>query len=120
MGELLVIFLGDVRGAVGAGLRLIAHDAGGLLCSRGTKARQLGRRKFRQGGRYRGKAISCEILSKAIDALDQSLQQAATEHEGATVAKKGKCSPGEGHAPDGQGDVHKDMHEKRPRAAEGE
>src|SRR6266542_3289698 len=78
------------------------------------------RRKFRQSGRGREEGISCEILPEAIDALDQSLQQAATEHKGATVADKGKRYARDGHQPDGHGDVHKHMHREQHRDADGE
>src|SRR4051812_37726860 len=64
--------------------------------------------------------ISCEILPEAPDALDQSLQQAATKHEGATVADEGKRYARYGHQPDGHGDVHKHMHREEHRHADGD
>jgi hypothetical protein len=48
------------------------------------------------------------------------LQQAATEHKGATVADEGKRYARDGHEPDGHGDVHKHMHQKQHRHAEGD
>ena len=35
------------------------------------------------------------------------MQQAATEHKGATVANEGKWYARDGHEPDGHGNVHK-------------
>src|SRR5688572_7957972 len=64
--------------------------------------------------------ISCEILPESPDALDQSLQQAATKHEGATVADEGKRYARDGHQPDGHGDVHKHVHREEHRDADGE
>ena len=71
-------------------------------------------------GRSMVPGISCEILPEAPDALDQSLQQAATKHKGATVADKGKRYARNGHQPDGHGDVHEHMHREEHRDADGE
>src|SRR5690606_24590546 len=107
------------RGVV-VGMRLIAHGGCRLGLGRGAGRRRLRRRKFRPRGRDRGKAsFSREVLSEAMDALDQSLQQAATEHEGATVADKGKWYARDGHEPDGHGDVHEHMHGEEDGDADG-
>jgi hypothetical protein len=87
----------------------------------GTQAQRLRRRKSRQSGQYRGSGhSSCEVLSEAIDALDQSLQQTTTEHEGAAVADKGKRYARYGHETYGHGDVHEHMHREERGDADGE
>ena len=48
------------------------------------------------------------------------MQQAATKHEGATVADEGKRYARDGHEPDGHGDVHKHVHQEQHRHAKGE
>ncbi len=61
-----------------------------------------------------------EVPPKPIDALDQSLQQAAAEHEGAAVANEGKRYAFNRHQADGHGDVDEHMHGEEHRDAERE
>ena len=53
-----------------------------------------------------------------IDALNQSLQQAAAEHESAAVADEGKRYAGDRHQTDGHGDVDEYMHRGEHRDAQ--
>src|SRR5258708_4957715 len=61
-----------------------------------------------------------KILPEPIDALDQSLQQTATEHKGAAVANKGKRYAGDRHEPDGHGNIDENMDRKQHRHAKRE
>lgn len=61
-----------------------------------------------------------EVPPKPIDALDQSLQQAAAEHEGAAVANEGKRYAFNRHQADGHGDVDEHVHGEEHRDAERE
>src|SRR4051812_5845150 len=71
-------------------------------------------------GRSMTLGISCEILPEAPDALDQSLQQAATKQKGTAVADEGKRYARNRHQPDRHGDVHKHMHGEEYGDADGE
>ena len=71
--------------------------------------------------RYRSKgSVSREVLSKSIDALDESLQQTATEQEGTTVANEGKWYARDGHQPDGHCDVNEYVNRKQHGHAKGD
>jgi len=51
-----------------------------------------------------------EILPEAIDALDQSLHDAAAKHKGTTVADEGKWYARNGQKAYGHRNVYKHMH----------
>ena len=64
------------------------------------------------------RGLMLEVPPETIDALDQSLQQAAAEHEGAAVANKRKRYTFDRHQADGHGDVDEHMHGHEHRDAE--